>query len=68
MENQDRNYGIVKWGSGHYQVVGSLALEVLRDNPNAFTCTLVTDNLTEKEADVLLKLLPQDKCYLTHTK
>lgn len=68
MENPDRSYGIVRWSSGSYQVVGSLALGVLRDNPATFTCSLIAADLTEEEADALLKLLPQDKCYLTHTK
>lgn len=68
MENQDRNYGIVRWSSGSYQVIGSLALDVLRDNPDTFTCSLVAVYLTEEEADALLKLLPHDECYLTHTK
>lgn len=68
MENSGRNYGVVKWSSGHYQVVGRIALEVLRDNPDTFTCSLVAVDLTEEEADALLKLLPHDECYLTHTK
>lgn len=60
MGKPERNYGIVCWSSGSYQVIGSLALDVLRDNPNTFTCSLVAVDLTEEEAEALLKLLPHD--------
>ena len=60
MESPERNYAIVRWNGGGYQVVGRLGLEVLRDNPNSFTYSLVADNLTEEEAEALFKLLPQD--------
>lgn len=61
MENPDRNYGIIRWHGGGYHVVGKLGLEVFKNNPNTFTCTLVADNLTEEEADALFKLLPYDE-------
>jgi hypothetical protein len=61
MGSPDRNYGIVRWNGGGYQIVGKLSLEVFKANPEGFFCTLVADNLTQEEADALFKLLPQDE-------
>jgi allophanate hydrolase subunit 1 len=61
MESPERNYGIIRWASGGYQIVGKLSLEVFKANPKAFFCTLVAGDLTQEEADALFKLLPQDE-------
>jgi hypothetical protein len=61
MGNPERNYGIIRWAGGGYQIVGKLSVEVFNENPNSFYCSLIAINLTQEEAEALFKLLPQDE-------
>ncbi len=68
MESPERNYGIIRWASGGYQIVGAISVEVFKENPNSFHCSLVAIDLTQEEAEALFKLLPRDEQLIYKTK
>jgi hypothetical protein len=61
MKAPERSYGIIRWDTGNYQVVGQFGVDIMRDHAEVYHGMLIATDLTEEEAEALLKLLPQDE-------